>query len=67
MCREGELMECLHPHVPEPVFDKRLCDVGELDTETIRRMFPRIYMMCPDCKRTMIKYASKAHYVYGDW
>lgn len=58
---------CHHTRLPEPTFDKDLCDRGGLDVETIRRMFPRVIEVCPDCNQRIIMYASKAHIVYGDW
>jgi len=38
-----------------------------LDTYEIRKRWPRFFGTCPDCGCQLIKYHSKAHYVYGDW
>lgn len=38
-----------------------------LSVEEIRKRWPRFHGTCPDCGCTLIKYASMAHYIYGDW
>lgn len=44
---------------------KRLGDAAT--TEEVRKRWPRFMGECPDCKSQLIKYASYAHYIYGDW
>jgi hypothetical protein len=38
-----------------------------MTTAEIRKAYPRFWGNCPTCGRGLIKYASTAHYVYGDW
>jgi hypothetical protein len=33
----------------------------------VRKRWPRFFGKCPDCNCNLIKYASMAHFVYGDW
>lgn len=58
---------CKHPNIPKPEFDKDLADRENLSASEIRRRWPRVEATCPDCETAVISYASKAHYVYGDW
>lgn len=70
-------MECDHPKCKVD-FDEEEADklfqegtkIGKSPyqiTAAIKKIWPRFYGECPDCKMMVIKYASKAHYVYGDW
>lgn len=36
-------------------------------TQEVRRLWPRWYGLCDECGYNGIKYASKEHYVMGDW
>ena len=57
--------------------EKQNCDHGlsfdidiaeKLTTKEIREVFPRLNGLCPKgCGFNGIAYASKAHFVYGDW
>jgi hypothetical protein len=38
-----------------------------LSSATVRRLWPRFFGTCPDCGRSLILYASFAHYIAGDW
>lgn len=49
-------------------FDKVVADLQKLDTQEIRKRWPRLCGPCPlGCGYRGIAYASKAHFVYGDW
>lgn len=62
---EGQAVKCDHPSLPMPAFD--LEDARKLTVSEIRAKYPRGWAACPDCHKTVISYASKAHYVFGDW
>lgn len=38
-----------------------------LSPSEIREKWPRKFSKCKKCQHTSIRYASYAHYVYGDW
>lgn len=65
--RDMSLKECQHESVPEPTFDKTIADSEELDSYEVKRRWPRTCEMCKQCGKTVIKYESWAHFVYGDW
>lgn len=56
---------CDHPAIPTPAFDEKLA--FELSAAEVRRRWPRGDEHCPDCGAQVITYASKAHYLAGDW
>ncbi len=56
---------CDHPGIPKPKFDEGAA--RGMTVDQVRKHFPRGWDWCHDCKCTVITYASKAHYVYGDW
>jgi hypothetical protein len=48
-------------------FDEEAAKLLKENTDEIRKLWPRFEGKCPDCGSLLIKYASYAHYVYGDW
>lgn len=38
-----------------------------LDAHEVQRRWPRFFGQCPECGQQLIKYASMAHYLHGDW
>lgn len=58
-------MKCNHKSTPEPTFEIDLA--AGLSVQEVRRYFPRPYVWCGGCGCHIIIYASKEHYVYGDW
>jgi len=38
-----------------------------LSPQAVRKQWPRFFGTCPDCGCSLIKYASYAHYIAGDW
>lgn len=47
-------------------FDQKAAE--GLSAHEVRKRWPRLYGECPKgCGYNGISYASKAHYVYGDW
>jgi len=58
--------KCPHDSI-KVEFDEETANREKLSDTEIRRRWPRFYGKCPDCGQMLIKYASMAHYVYGDW
>jgi hypothetical protein len=56
--------DCTHPSVVV-AFDEAAA--RGLDEHEVRRRWPRFMGTCPDCGCQLIKYASFAHYIAGDW
>lgn len=56
--------ECAHNSVAVD-FDEAVA--ADLTVAEIRKRWPRFSGNCPSCGTLLIKYASTAHYVYGDW
>jgi hypothetical protein len=56
--------ECKHESV-WPEFDEE--EAKQHPAFYIRKRWPRFDGVCPDCKETVILYASWAHYVLGCW
>jgi hypothetical protein len=56
---------CAHPRIPKVEFDVEAA--SGLPPEEIRERWPRFFGPCPDCKATVIAYASQEHYIFGDW
>jgi hypothetical protein len=49
-------------------FDQKIASEEKLDAHQVRERWPRMFGECPlGCGFKGIAYASKAHYVYGDW
>jgi hypothetical protein len=61
---ESTSNECTHASAQVP-FDEVLAP--KLDSSEVRRRWPRFEGTCPDCGCSLIKYASHAHYLLGDW
>lgn len=56
--------QCKHPRCAV-AFDE---DAARgLSAEEVRKRWPRFYGLCPDCNTEVIRYASTAHRVLGDW
>lgn len=54
------------PHDSAPVeFDEKAS--AGLSSNEVRKRWPRFWGRCPDCGEQLIKYASFAHYIAGDW
>lgn len=60
MATEG----CKHEKC-QPAFDEERAK--SMTVEEVRKEFPRFFGNCPDCGTQVISYASRAHYVFGDW
>lgn len=67
-------MACAHDAVKvefDEVQARLLEEGGQYDsyelTREIRKRWPRFFGNCPDCGQQVIKYASSAHFVWGDW
>lgn len=56
--------ECLHESCLV-FFDENVAQT--MTEKQIRKLYPRFHGTCPTCKQNIIKYASAAHYVMGDW
>lgn len=56
---------CKHPGMPILEFDAELART--LPSREVRRLFPRGNYHCPECKCSVIQYASFEHYIAGDW
>lgn len=48
-------------------FDLDLASTLGLESYEVRNRWPRWFGKCNDCGYEGIRYASFAHYVYGDW
>lgn len=57
-------LECTHQNVVVEFDQEAAKNMKDFD---IRTRWPRFNGACPDCGRRIIKYASQAHYIYGDW
>jgi len=55
---------CLHDKC-EVIFDAD--EAVALSPQEVRKKYPRFFGHCPDCGEQIIKYASKEHYILGDW
>jgi hypothetical protein len=56
---------CKHTGVPLPAFNSS--EAFNIQSEEVRKRFPRFSGTCPDCKGLVIVYASYEHYIAGDW
>lgn len=56
--------ECTHEKVTPTVTDEQL---KGLDAGEVRARYPRFVGKCPDCGTELIAYASRYHYMAGDW
>ena len=61
----GSYPSCEHPLLPEPAFEEEL--TRNMPAHEVRRQWPRGSARCPNCGEWIVKYASYAHYIYGDW
>lgn len=59
------IFECKHPKCLPPQFDRN--KAYSLTAEEVRKLYPRFCGQCPDCKCTLVLYASFEHYIAGDW
>jgi hypothetical protein len=39
----------------------------KMTADEVQKKFPRKWSKCNQCGKQWIRYASKAHYLYGDW
>ena len=58
--------KCKHRKVM-PKFNEKLVRELRMSKFDVRKKFPRFVGKCPDCQQHLILYASRAHFVYGDW
>jgi ssDNA-binding Zn-finger/Zn-ribbon topoisomerase 1 len=58
------MSECTHENV-KVEFDEEAAK--GMDEYQVRERWPRFFGNCPDCGVMLIKYASTAHFIYGDW
>lgn len=69
-CKEAlggeDMSECRHESV-KVEFDEEDCKSHNYSSEEVQRRWPRFHGICPDCGKLLIKYASTAHYIWGDW
>ena len=56
---------CKHEKLPTPEFDEEKSK--GLSSFEVKQRWPRFCGECPDCKSTVIKYASMMHYIAGDY
>lgn len=57
--------QCDHPNLPPVPFDAEACK-GKASS-WVRKHYPRLYQVCPDCQAEIISYASSEHYYAGDY
>lgn len=60
-----ERESCEHPCLPPVEFDEAAAQ--GLSVAEVRKCWPRGWDLCPACGATIIRYASTAHFVMGDW
>lgn len=63
--KRNNVNQCRHVSLKLPDFDSDKSK-GK-GTGWIRKHYPRSVEKCPDCGCAVIMYASKEHYILGDW
>ena len=56
---------CQHPNLPRIPFDP--VAARDMTSAEVRKRWPRLGVTCPDCKSSVMSYASHEHYIAGDW